>query len=108
MTGSHHLLTRGPSPAEAALTVVLVHGRGGSARDMLTLGEAMDRDDIAWWAPQAAARTWYPLSFLAPVEANEPHLSASLATLDEVVRSAWAQGWCWVSPWPPTGSASAP
>lgn len=92
MSSRYRLLEQGPPPDRARAVVVLVHGRGGSARDMLALGETLGRDDVAWLAPEATAHTWYPLSFLASLEANEPHLSASLGALDGVVRGAWAAG----------------
>jgi predicted esterase len=70
----------------ARLTVVFVHGRGGAAEDMIGLADAIGLDDVAYVAPEAPGRTWYPLSFLAPLEKNEPHLSAALETLRGVIR----------------------
>ena len=70
--------------AQAAM--ILVHGRGASARDILTLVPEFDRPDFAYLAPQAAGNTWYPLSFLSPIARNEPYLSSALARLDEVVQ----------------------
>jgi predicted esterase len=71
----------------AALAVVLLHGRGGSAEDILGLASAFHLADIAYVAPQAAGHTWYPQSFLAPREANEPYLSSALAKVEAIVRS---------------------
>ena len=72
---------------QAALAVVLLHGRGGSAEDILGLGQAIDEPGVAWLAPQAGDHTWYPLSFLAPRQANEPFLSSALEKVTAVVRS---------------------
>ena len=36
---------------------------------------------LAYVAPQAAGNTWYPYSFLMPIEQNEPFLSSALATV---------------------------
>ena len=66
----------------ARRAVVLLHGRGATAHDLLPLGRALVPDDVALVAPQATNRTWYPASFLAPFAHNEPHLSQSLAALD--------------------------
>jgi phospholipase/carboxylesterase len=63
----------------------MVHGRGASAEGILTLADAFETDDIAYVAPQAPGHTWYPHSFLAPFEANEPHLSRSLAAVGRAV-----------------------
>ena len=69
----------------ASLAVILLHGRGGSAEDILSLSSAFGADDIAYFAPQAAGHTWYPLSFMAPREANEPNLSSALARVANIV-----------------------
>jgi predicted esterase len=79
------IVRAGPAPAAARLTVVFVHGRGGAADDMLGLSDALALDDVAYVAPEAPGRTWYPLSFLAPLEKNEPYFSAALETLRGVI-----------------------
>lgn len=67
--------------ARARLAVVMLHGRGGSAEDMLSLAEHFAIPDIAYLAPEAAGRSWWPQSFLAPLPANEPSLSSSLGAV---------------------------
>jgi phospholipase/carboxylesterase len=75
------VLTAG-APLDRALgAVVLVHGRGGTADGMLSLAGELTHPGFAFLAPQAADNTWYPLSFLAPIERNEPYLSAALEGL---------------------------
>ena len=69
--------------ADAAL--VLLHGRGSTARDVLGLTERFHRHGVAYVAPQARYNRWYPRSFLAPVESNETHLSSALAAVDAAV-----------------------
>jgi glyoxalase family protein len=76
--------TGAPLP-RARAAAILVHGRGGSAADILNLAAELDVDGVAYLAPQAAGNTWYPLSFLAPIEANEPGLSSALRRVGEVV-----------------------
>lgn len=80
----HHL---GAPLGEAAGAVVLLHGRGGSAEDILSLAQALYRPGIAYLAPQAAGRTWYPHSFMAPREENEPFVTSALAKVEAVVSS---------------------
>jgi predicted esterase len=75
------VLSRGPAPATARLVVMLVHGRGGSADDMLGLAEELQLPDVSYLAPQAADRTWYPHSFLTPIAQNEPFLTSALNTI---------------------------
>jgi esterase/lipase len=83
--GSGEVLHFGPPLRQAALAVVLLHGRGGSAEDILGLAEAIGESGVAYLAPQAKGHTWYPQSFLAPRQANEPFLSSALAKVNAVV-----------------------
>jgi phospholipase/carboxylesterase len=91
MTGDPHadgaVLQAGAALAQADLAVILLHGRGASAEDILGLSTAFRLPNVAYLAPQAAGHAWYPLSFLAPREANEPYLSSALAKVYSVVRS---------------------
>ena len=85
-------LIAGRRPEEAGAALILVHGRGGSAEDILGLAEAIDARDLALIAPRAAGHTWYPQSFLAPVEANEPGRSSGLSVLDSIVQDLGTSG----------------
>lgn len=80
------ILQAGTAVQDATLAVVLLHGRGGSAQDILGLASALDLDDVAYLAPQATGHTWYPLSFMASREANEPNLSSALERVNIVVQ----------------------
>ena len=85
----HHL---GAPLAEAKGAVILLHGRGGSAENILSLAEPLYGDGLAYLAPQAAGSTWYPNSFLAPRESNEPYLSSALAKIRSLVAEIEAAG----------------
>jgi phospholipase/carboxylesterase len=78
----------GAPVAQAAGAVVLLHGRGASAEDILGLAEEMYDERLAYLAPQAADHQWYPYSFLAPIAENEPWLSSALAKVAAVVKLA--------------------
>jgi phospholipase/carboxylesterase len=75
------VITSGASLDDATAAMILVHGRGATARSILELGEEFQNEGIAFLAPQAAGNTWYPQSFLAPIDANQPHLSSALSLL---------------------------
>jgi len=75
----------GKSLEEAEAAMVMLHGRGASARDILALSEELRGEKFAYLAPQAANFTWYPYSFLAPIERNEPWLSSALNLVAEVL-----------------------
>jgi predicted esterase len=70
--------------AQAAL--LMVHGRGASAEDILTLAKELDQLGFAYLAPQAAGKTWYPNRFLVPLEENEPWLTSALTFVGSVFR----------------------
>lgn len=74
-------ITAGKPLEEASKVMIMVHGRGGSARDILSLSQYIDADDFAFVAPEATGNTWYPYSFLRPTDENEPYLSSALAVL---------------------------
>ena len=78
--------------ASAKGAIVLLHGRGASADDILPLGEAFQQPGLALVAPQAAEYTWYPNSFLAPRQTNEPYLSSALAKVAAVIADIEAAG----------------
>jgi phospholipase/carboxylesterase len=71
--------------SRARLAVIMLHGRGGSAADILSLAEHFAVPDIAYVAPEAAGQSWWPQSFLAPLAANEPGLSSSLDAVARLV-----------------------
>ena len=75
----------GPAPATAARGAVMVHGRGGSALDILGLGAALALPDVAFVAPEAGGRSWWPTSFLAPSEQMEPFVESGLAAIEQGV-----------------------
>lgn len=77
------IIKSGKENAQKAL--VLLHGRGGNAADILGLTQSLNTADYAFYAPEATNNSWYPQSFLAVPEANEPWLSSALALVDETV-----------------------
>src|SRR5690554_6632366 len=77
---------------EADTAVVMIHGRGDSARGILGLAPAFGIDGPAFVAPEASHNTWYPQSFMVPTEANEPWLSSALEAVDKVMDEVRAAG----------------
>ena len=86
------VLTAGTSLAMADAAVILIHGRGASAADILELSRQLPPAGIAFLAPQAVNSTWYPLRFLEPIAQNEPYLSSALALLAALVAQAESAG----------------
>jgi predicted esterase len=84
--------TAGPPPAQAAATLILLHGRGADAESILSLYAELGLPNIAALAPQAAGYTWYPQSFLAPIEANQPFLDSALRRVESLVNDLFARG----------------
>lgn len=75
------LLVAGPPLGQARAAMIMVHGRGASARDIISLATELPAPGLAYLAPQAAGSTWYPNRFMAPLASNEPWLASALAVL---------------------------
>jgi predicted esterase len=86
------VVATGQPLGQGRVAVIMVHGRNASPRNILDLARPLARPDVTWLAPAAVNNTWYPLSFLAPREQNEPYLSSALRRLDAVVAAAVAAG----------------
>ena len=95
MNGPHQeqpLVTAGTDLDEAEAAVVLVHGRGATARSIVRMAESFHRPGVAYLAPQANRNTWYPNPFTAPVESNEPGRTSGLRAVADAVDEANAAG----------------
>jgi predicted esterase len=75
------LITHGTPLIAAQTAVILVHGRGASAHSLLPLANALSSPGVAFLLPQAPGGVWYPYPFMAPIEQNEPQLTAALASI---------------------------
>jgi predicted esterase len=88
MPGPHDgqpVLTAGEPLERASAAMILVHGRGATARDIMTVAAEVAQPGFAFLAPQAASDTWYPHRFTEPTELNEPWLSSALETVRRVL-----------------------
>ncbi|MBO0740692.1 MAG: alpha/beta fold hydrolase [Hyphomicrobiaceae bacterium] len=86
------IMSAGVPLARADKAVIMLHGRGATAPDILTLTDHFEMGDLAYIAPQAPANSWYPYSFLAPLEQNEPALSQALAMVGELIDGVAKEG----------------
>ncbi len=83
---AHQRVLLAGEPLERAHSaVILLHGRGARADDILSLAGTLNVPGFTFLAPQAAGNTWYPHSFLYPLEENEPYLSSALGTVESVL-----------------------
>src|SRR5438477_8560532 len=79
------VLEAGEPLASARAAMILLHGRGATAEDILTIAAEVQQPGWAYLAPQAAGNAWYPNPFTAPLESNEPYLSSALSMLESLV-----------------------
>jgi predicted esterase len=77
---------------DASAVMILLHGRGADAQDILSLSTYLAQPGLAFLAPQAADFAWYPNRFIAPIEQNEPYLSSALSLIGEIIKNMEAQG----------------
>jgi predicted esterase len=102
------ILQSGLQIEKAKAAMLMVHGRGASAEDILTLADELEHPDFVYLAPQAYGNTWYPYPFMTPVQQNEPWLSSALGViaallehltqhglpLEKVILLGFSQGAC--------------
>ncbi|MBX3086826.1 MAG: alpha/beta fold hydrolase [Anaerolineae bacterium] len=86
------VLRAGVPLEQAKGAVIMIHGRGASAYDILGIAGELALDNFTYLAPQAAGNTWYPNRFVMPLESNEPYLSSALGTVGELVEYLGQQG----------------
>jgi phospholipase/carboxylesterase len=82
---SKNILTTGKKIEETGKALIMLHGRGSTARNILSLDGDLDVADYTLIAPQATNNSWYPYSFLEPPSRNEPWLSSAIKLMGEVV-----------------------
>lgn len=95
MTNNMHkknIQTAGQPIRESEKALIMIHGRGANARDILGLASHLNVSDYAILAPEATNNTWYPFSFMAPPKQNEPWLSSALDLVKEVVDDVTKKG----------------
>lgn len=79
------MLQSGEPLGTARAAMILLHGRGASAEDIMTVGAQLAQPGFAYLAPQAAGNAWYPNPFTAPLASNEPYLSSALEVVASVL-----------------------
>lgn len=77
---------------DAKKAIVMIHGRGAAPEDIISLKRYLNLDEVAILAPAATNNSWYPFSFMAPVERNQPSLDSALNLIDETVKEIEAAG----------------
>jgi phospholipase/carboxylesterase len=91
ITHGQRIVEAGEDLRTARAAMILLHGRGATAEDIMTIASEVQQPGWAYLAPQAAGNTWYPNPFTAPLASNEPHLSAALETIARVVERVEAR-----------------
>jgi len=91
-THQKQLITAGVPLSTAQKAMVMIHGRGGTAADILSLQRFLNVEDFALVAPQATNSSWYPYSFMAPENQNQPALNSAIELIASVVDALVIQG----------------
>lgn len=85
------LLNIGRKPSPELPAVILLHGRGSSAQDMVPLAQSLGTDQAAYLIPQAGKNRWYPNSAFSPLEGNQPDLDSALRVVAEIIQDLISQ-----------------
>lgn len=87
-----HTIYAGAPLKEADKVLIMLHGRGAYAEDIVSLAEHLHVSNTHIIAPQAKGSTWYPYSFMWPVQQNEPWLSSAIELLNEILKNVLQSG----------------
>lgn len=79
------IVERGTPLPKASKALILLHGRGGSAEDILTLAKNFEIPECYIVAPEATHNIWYPYSFMAEDDLNEPDLSVAVSSIKSLI-----------------------
>lgn len=82
----------GAPPTRAKAAMILLHGRGATAKGILSLSDDLAQPDVRYLAPQAYSRTWYPYPFTDPIEKNEPWLNSALQKIFDLIEQLNNEG----------------
>ena len=91
-THTKQIKTQGRPLEQTGKALIMVHGRGATATSIVSLAPELEVDDFTLFAPQATNNSWYPFSFMAPVQENQPALNSALELLEETVQEIKDQG----------------
>ena len=86
------LLALGPELEDADRAVILLHGRGSTARAMLPLVNQFGIDAARYLIPQASSNRWYPNSAFDPLHLNQPDLNSALDTIHDIIQNLQLAG----------------
>ncbi len=91
-THDKNIVQAGTPAAKADKAIIMLHGRGSTAEDIISLSRHLQLENTAVFAPQANNYSWYPNSFIAPVESNQPALDSALRMINQLVEDVIVQG----------------
>lgn len=96
MSGDPHagqpVLVRGRPLGQGRAAMIMIHGRNAGPENILDLATALPHPDFTYLAPQAAGGTWYPFSFLADTEKNQPGITSGLSAIQRLVGEVVGKG----------------
>ncbi len=84
---SYRIVERGTHLNEAGKAIILIHGRGAPPDDIMSLADFFETDNTYVVAPEANHFVWYPLTFLAPREQNQPWLNSALENISRLINT---------------------
>lgn len=91
-THPKNIITAGVPVKDAKSALIMIHGRGASAESIIPLSSYLEKKDFAVFAPQANKHSWYPASFIEPIEVNQPALDSALEVISSLVGDIVAAG----------------
>lgn len=90
--GGGRVFAQGAPLGKGSAVMIMVHGRNAGPENILDLVPALEHPEFTYLAPEANGRTWYPYSFMAPEERNEPGITSGIAVIHGLIDQAGAAG----------------
>jgi phospholipase/carboxylesterase len=81
----YKIVEKGMPLAQAEKAIVMLHGRGSDANNIISLADSFVNRTFYIAAPQATNNSWYPYSFISPEARNEPWLSSAISTVQRLL-----------------------
>lgn len=77
---------------EARSAIIMLHGRGSSAGDILSLTSQFGVDGAVYLAPEATGNSWYPHWFMSKLEDNQPNLDSAIMLIKRLLGDLTSAG----------------
>jgi phospholipase/carboxylesterase len=81
-----------PQGVDAHAAMLMLHGHGANARDILALVDELEQPNFNYFAPQASRNTWIPDGFLVTQKSRQMWFSSALEAVEKSLQKIGEMG----------------